>query len=141
MRLEARWASTPLSPTTWIGIGTDPASIGFAETAEAHFAYASAARDYPRVLSVANRIGLANKLQTVATILALRMSRAQGWRDARDVINEAGAFAFAWGPLPIGLVTAESIEWVDAALDDMRGETTTELVLIDLLRLIEGVRP
>lgn len=141
MKLEARWASTPLSPTTWVGIEVDPSSLGFGETVEAHFAYRSAAQDYPKALSVTYRIGLVAKLQTAATILALRMAKARGWRDARDIIGEAEVFAAAWGPLPVSLVTAESVKVVDAALDDMRGEPTSGLVLIDLLRLIEGVRP
>ena len=141
MKLEARWASTPLSPTTWVGIEVDPSSLGFCETAEAYFAYQSAAQDYPKPLSVTNRIGLVAKLQTVATILALRMAKARGWRDARDIIGKAEVFAAAWGAIPVSLVTAESVKVVDAALDDRRGEPTTELVLIDLLRLIEGVRP
>lgn len=141
MKLEVRWASTPLSPTTWVGIEVDPSSLGFSETVEAHFAYQSAAQDYPKALSVTHRIGLVAKLQMVATILALRMAKARGWRDARDIIGKAEVFAAAWGALPVSLVTAESVKVVDAALDDRRGEPTSELVLIDLLRLIEGVRP
>ena len=141
MKLEARWASTPLSPTTWVGIEVDPSAVGPGETTEAYFAYLSAACDYPEELSVTNRIGMVTKLQAVATILALRMAKVRGWRDARDIIGKAEDFAAAWGTIPISLVTAESAKVVDAALDDMRGELTTELVLIDLLRLIEGVRP
>lgn len=119
----------------------DPSTLGFSETVEAHFAYQSILRDYPRALSVTNRIGVATKLQVVATILSLRLAKVRGWRDARDVIGKAHTFATAWGPLPISIATTESLLWVDAALDDLHGEQTTELVLIDLLRLIEGVRP
>lgn len=141
MNIEARWATTPLSPTTWTGIEVDPSTIGFGETVEAHFAYQSLVHDYPKALSVTNRIGMVTKLQAVATILALRMAKVRGLRDARDIIGKAEVFAAAWGPLPTSLVTAESTGGVDAALDDLHGEPTTELVLIDLLRLIEGVRP
>lgn len=141
MRVGYRWRSTPLSPTTWVGIEVDPESVGFGETVEAHFACSSVARDYPKTLSVTNRIGVAAKLQTVATILALRMAKAIGWKDARDVIGKAECFANAWGPLPIGVITESSIKQVDAALEDTRVETATWLVLVDLLRLIEGVRP
>lgn len=107
----------------------------------AFFAYQSLVRDYPKVLSVTNRIGVAAKLRVVATILALRLAKARGWRDARDIIGKAHTFATAWGPLPISLVTAESTRVVNEVLDDLRGEQTTELVLLDLLRLTEGVRP
>lgn len=141
MKLEARWARTPLSPTNWVGVEVDPSTLGFGETVEAFFAYQSIPCDYPKVLSVTNRIGVVAKLQVVATILALRMAKVRGRRDARDIIGKAHTFATAWGPLPISIVTAESLQWVAAALDDLRGEQTTELVLIDLLRLIEGVRP
>ena len=141
MSIEARRATTPISPTTWVGIEADPSTIGFGETVEAHFAYQSLVCGYPKVLSVTNRIGMVTKLQAVATILSLRMAKVLGWRDARDIIGKASAFADAWGPLPIDLITAKSAGAVDAAIDDSHGEPTTELVLIDLLRLIEGVRP
>lgn len=141
MSTEARWATAPISPTTRVGIEANPSTIGFFETAEAHFAYQSLVRDYPKVLSITSRIGMVTKLQAVATILSLRMAKVLGWRDARDVIGKAHTFATAWGPLPIELITTKSAGAVDAALDDLRGEPTTELVLIDLLRLIEGVRP
>lgn len=141
MNIEARWASTPTSPTTWVGIEVSPSTIKGSETVEAHFAYYSLVHYYPKVLSVTNRIGMVARLQVVATILALRMAKVRGWRDARDIIGKAEALAAAWGPLPIGLATTESIKVVDAALDDLQGEPTTELVLVDLLRLLEGVRP
>lgn len=141
MNIEARLATIPLSPTNWVGIEVDPSTLGFGETVEAFFAYQSVQRDYPKVLSVTNRIGVVAKLQVVATILSLRMAKVRGWRDARDIIGKAHTFATAWGPLPIGIATAESLQGVAAALDDPHGEQTTELVLIDLLRLIEGVRP
>ena len=141
MNIEACWATNPLSPTTWAGIEVDPSTIRFGEKVEAHLMYRSLVRDYPEVLSVTNRIGMVTKLQAVATILALRMAKVRGWRDARDIIGKAEVFAAAWGPLPISLVTAESTRVVDDALDDLRGEPTTGLVLVDLLRLIEGVRP
>lgn len=141
MKLEARWATTPLAPTTWVGIEVDPSTIGFGETVEALFAYRGVVCHYPERLSVTNRIGLAAKLQTVAVILALRMARVRGWRDARDIIGKAEVFAAAWGPLPTSLATPASTKVVDAALDDTVGAPTTELVLIDLLRLIDGVRP
>lgn len=141
MSIEARWATTPISPTTWVGIEANPSTIGLGETVEAHFAYQSLVRDYPKVLSVTNRIGMVTKLQAVATILSLRMAKVLGWRDARDIIGKASAFADAWGPLPISLATPASAKVVGAALDDLRGGPFSELVLIDLLRLIEGVRP
>ena len=141
MKPEARWATVPLSPATWTGIEVDPSTVRFGETVEARLAYQSIARDYPKALSVTSRIGIVTKLQAVATILALRMAGVRGRRNARVIIGKAGVFAAAWGPLPISLVTAESAGVVEDALDDLRGEPTTELVLIDLLRLIEGVRP
>lgn len=140
MKLEARRSSTAINPRTWVGIEVDPSTIGFGETVEAHFGYQSLVMDYPKVLSVTNRIGMATKLQMVATILALRMAKARGWRDARDIIGKAEVLAAAWGPLPISLITPESVRVVDAAVDDPWGGSTTELVLVDLLRLIEGVR-
>lgn len=68
--------STPLGPTTWVGIEVDPSSLGFGETVEAHFAYQSATRDYPKVLSVTNRIGLAR-----ADRAAVSVPRGRLWTE------------------------------------------------------------
>lgn len=140
-RYAARRASQPLGPMYWVGLELDPASIPFPETVEAHFAYREVASDYPRVISLTNRIGIVGKLQVTATILALHLSRELGLSDARTHMRLAWASAQVMGPLPISLVTPESVRWVDDALESVMPADASALVLIDLLRLIEGVRP
>ena len=140
-RYAARRASQPLDPAHWVGLELDPASIPFPETVEAHFAYREVARDYPKAISLTNRIGIVGKLQVAATILALHLSRELGLSDARTHMRLAWASAQVMGPLPISIVTPESVQLVDDALDAALPTGVSALVLIDLLRLIEGVRP
>ena len=136
-----RRASQPLDPTSWVGLELDPATVPFPETVEAHFAYAEVARDYPKAISLTNRIGIVGKLQVTATVLALHISRELSLSDARIHMRLAWASAQVMGPLPISLVTPESVRWVDDALDAALPTSVSAIVLIDLLRLIEGVRP
>lgn len=125
----------------WVGLELDPASIPFPETVEAHFAYREVAFDYPKAISLTNRIGIVGKLQVAATILALHLSRELRLSDARTHMRLAWASAQAMGSLPISLVTPESVQLVDDALDAVLPTDVSTLVLIDLLRLIEGARP
>lgn len=138
---SGRKASQPLRPEFWLGLEIDPSSVPFPETVEAHFAYTEVARDYPKAISPTNRIGIIGKLQTVATILALRISRELGIPDARSLMRFAGMSAKVLGPLPISIVTPETVAVVDDALDCVLPEDVAALILSDLLRLIEGVRP
>ena len=140
-RYAARRASQPLAPMYWVGLELDPASVPFPETVEAHFAYRGVACDYPKTISLTNRIGVVGNLQVTATILALHLSRELGLSDARTHMRLAWASAQALGPLPISLVTPESVQLVDDALDAVLPTDVSAMVLIDLLRLIEGVRP
>lgn len=137
----ARRASQPLDPPRWVGLEIDPATLPFTETVEAHFAYREVAWDYPKAISLTNRIGIVGKLQVTATILAHHISRELGLSDARTHMRLAWASAQAVGPLPISIVTPESVQLVDDALDAVLPTYVSALVLIDLLRLIEGVRP
>ena len=136
-----RRASQPLHPEFWVGLELPPEDVPFPETVEAHFAYNEVARDYPKAISLTNRIGVIGKLQIVATILALHISREQGIPDARSLMRFSGMSARVLGPLPISIVTPESVAVVDDALDGVLPEDVAALILSDLLRLIEGVRP
>ena len=100
-----RKASQPLRPEFWLGLEIDPSSVPFPETVEAHFAYTEVARDYPKAISLTNRIGIIGKLQIVATILALHISRELGRPDARTLMRFSGISAKELGPLPISIVT------------------------------------
>mgnify|MGYP000904400070 FL=1 len=136
-----RRASQPLHPELWVGLELPPEDVPFPATAEAHFAYNEVARDYPKAISVANRIDIVGKLQVVATILALHVSRELGLPDARSLMRLSWSAARAQGPLPISTVTPETVAVVDDALGLVFSRDVTALVLVDLLRLIEGVRP
>lgn len=136
-----RRESQPLRPENWVGLEVDPEGVSFAETAEARFAYKRVATDYPKVISLTNRIGIAANLQVPATILALHMSREFRVGDARLLMLNAHSTAKALGPLPISLATAETAPVVDAAIEFAMDDIAVPWVLVDLLRLIEGVRP
>lgn len=136
-----RRESQPLRPELWIGLELDPENVPFPETVEGRYAYNEVAQDYPKAISLTNRIGIVGKLQTVATILALHTTRDLGQSDARAYMLLANASATAMRPLPISIATPETVEVVDNALDGVLPIDVVTLVLIDLLRLIEGVRP
>ena len=136
-----RRGSQPLRPGDWVGLEVDPEGVPSAETAEAHFAYRRVATDYPKAVSLTNRIGMAAELQVTATILALHMSREFRVGDARLLMLSAHSTAKALGPLPISLATAETAPVVDAALEFAMDDIAVPWVLVDLLRLIEGLRP
>lgn len=136
-----RRESQPLRPESWVGLEVDPGGVLFAETAEARLAYKQVATDYPKVISLTNRIGIAANLQVTATILALHMSREFRVGDARLLMLNAHRTAKALGPLPISLVTEETEPVVYAAIGSAMDDIAVPWVLVDLLRLIEGVRP
>ena len=136
-----RRASQPLRPEYWPGLEVDPGDLLYPDTVEAHFAYSGVAHDYPKAISLTNRIWIVNQLQTTATILSLHMARKFGADDARDVVRLAMESATKWGPLPISVVTPATVCVVDYALDTVLPEEVIALILIDLLRIIEGVRP
>ena len=138
---SGRKASQPLRPGFWLGLEIDPSSVPPPETVEAHFAYAEVARDYPKAISLTNRIGIIGKLQTVAAILALHISRELGIPDARSLMRFSWMSAKVLGPLPISIATPETVVVIDDALDSVLPEDVAALILNDLLRLIEGVRP
>lgn len=138
---EFRHNSQPLRPENWVGLEVDPEGVSFAETAEAHFAYRRVAVVCPKAISLTNRIGIAAGLQVTATILALHMSREFRVGDARLLMLNAYSTAKSLGPLPISLATAETVPAVDAALEFAMDDIAVPWVLVDLLRLIEGVRP
>lgn len=138
---SGRKESQPLRSEFWLGLDTDPSSVSFCETVEAHLAYAEVARDYPKAISLTNRIGIIGKLQTTATTLALHISRELGIPDARPLMRFSGMIAKVLGPLPISIVTPETVAVVDDALNSNLPEDVATLILGDLLRLIEGVRP
>lgn len=136
-----RKASQPFCPEFWLGLEIDPSSVQFPETVEAHLAYTEVARDYPKAISLTNRIGVIGRLQIVATILALHTSRELGIPNARSLMYFSWMSAKVLGPLPISIVTPETVAVVDDALDCVLPEDVATLILSDLLRLIEGVRP
>lgn len=136
-----RKASPPLRPEFWLELQPEPLSVSPAETAEAHSAYSEVARDCPKVISLTNRIGVIGKLQTVATVLALRISRERDIPDARTLVRLYGMYSRMLGPLPISIITPETVAVVDDALDGVLPDGVAALILSDLLRLIEGVRP
>lgn len=138
---SGRRDSQPLRPEFWPGLEIDPSSIPFPEAAEARLTYAEVAEDYPKAISRTNRIGIIGRLQIVATILALHISRELGLPDARTLMRFSGVSAKALGPLPISIVTPETAEMVSDALYGVLPEDVAALILSDLLRLIEGVRP
>ena len=138
---SGRKESQPLRPEFWLGLEIDPSSIPFPETAEARLAYTEVAGDYPKVISLTNRIGIIGKLQIVATILALHISQELGLPDARALMRFSGVSAKALGPLPISIVTPETAEAVADALYGVLPEDIATLILCDILRIIEGVRP
>lgn len=136
-----RRESQPLRPESWVGLEVDPGGASFVETNEARSAYGRAATDYPPAIGLTNRIGIAADLQVAATILALHMSREFRVGDARLLMLNAHSTAKALGPLPISLVTEETATVVCAAIEFAMDDIAVPWVLIDLLRLIEGVRP
>lgn len=136
-----RRASQPLHPELWVGLELPPEDVPFPETVEAHLAYNEVARDFPKAISITNRIGIVGRLQVVATILALHVSREMGLPDARSLMRLSWSAAKAQGPLPISTVTPETVAVVGDALDLVLSRDVAALILVDLLRLIEGVRP
>ena len=136
-----RRESQPLRPESWVGLEVDPGGVLFTETGEGRFAYRRAATDYPKALSLTNRISMAAELQVTATILALHMSREFRVGDARLLMLNAHSTAKALGPLPISMVTEETVPVVHAAIEFAMDDIAVPWVLVDLLRLIEGVRP
>lgn len=133
--------SQPLRPESWVGLEVDPGDVSFVEIIEAHSAYMQVATDHPKAISLTNRIGIAANLQVTATILALHMSREFRVGDARLLMLNAHSTAKALGPLPISLVTVETVPAVYAAIEFAMDDIAVPWVLVDLLRLIEGVRP
>lgn len=136
-----RRESQPLRPESWVGLEVDPGGVSFLETIEANSAYRRAATAYPKAISLTNRIGIAADLQVTATILALHMSREFRVGDARLLMLNAHSTAKSLGPLPISLVTVETVPAVCAAIEFAMDDIAVPWVLVDLLRLIEGVRP
>jgi hypothetical protein len=136
-----RRESQPLRPESWVGLEVDPRGVSFVETIEARSAYRRVATDYPKAIGPTNRIGIAAYLQVTATILALHMSREFRVGDARLLMLNAHSTAKVLGPLPISLVTEETVPAVCAAIEFAMDDIAVPWVLVDLLRLIEGVRP
>jgi hypothetical protein len=136
-----RRESQPLRPESWVGLEVDPGGVSFLETIEANSAYRRAATAYPKAISLTNRIGIAADLQVTATVLALHMSREFRVGDARLLMLNAHSTAKSLGPLPISLVTVETVPAVCAAIEFAMDDIAVPWVLVDLLRLIEGVRP
>ena len=136
-----RRESQPLRPESWVVLEVDPGGVSFVETSEARSAYRRAATEYPQEIGLTNRIGIAANLQVTATILALHMSREFRVGDARLLMLNAHSTAKALGPLPISLVTEETAPVVYAAIEFAMDDIAVPWVLVDLLRLIEGVRP
>lgn len=136
-----RRESQPLKPEYWVGAEVRPARVTFYETAEASSAYRRVAEDHPKAISTTNRIHILSGLQEAATVLALQMAREFRVGDARLLLKGALQEAEVLGPLPIALATIDSVEIVDRALRFDMDDIAVPWVLIDLLRLIEGVRP
>ena len=136
-----RRQSQPMRPEYWVGAEVAPGEVSFAETPGASLAYRRVADGHSKVAGLANRISTAADLQSTATILALHIAREFSVGDARLLLKAAHKEAAALGPLPISAATEASCSIVDRALNFDMEDIAIPCVLVDLLRLIDGVRP